>query len=86
MALGTFPQHADSAIAHSGRSIYRVTTNENGVAKFTLTPGSWWIVARFADSDNPFIERYWNVRLAVRLFGSKSLVLDESNGIDRWRY
>jgi hypothetical protein len=84
--LSTFPQLADSAIAHAGRSIHRVMTDENGVAEFTLVPGSWWIVARCSDPDNPFIERYWNVSTPVRLFSSKSVVLDENNGIDRWRY
>ncbi len=85
-ALSTFPQLADSAIALSGRGIHRAKTDRNGVAEFTLVPGHWWIVARCSDPANPFIERYWNVSTTVRLFGAKSVVLDENNAIESWRY
>jgi hypothetical protein len=85
-ALASFPALVDSAIARDGRDLHSATTDERGIVVFTLTPGDWWIVTRCLNPDNPFIEHYWNVGIRVRFIGSKSVVLDENNGVGRWRY
>ena len=81
-----FPELADSVLAQEGRAMYSATTDQDGVAEFTLTPGRWWIVATWVDPENPFREYHWNVGVTVRLFGSKAIPLFAGNGTGRWRY
>jgi len=85
-ALASYPELVDSAIAMSMRSPQSGNTNTEGVVEFTLVPGQWWIVAAWPDPKNPFREEYWNVGLSVRLFGSKSIVLNSENSRATWRY
>jgi hypothetical protein len=46
----------------SGRELAADTTDGNGVARFRLRTGQWWIHARY---DLPFEELYWNVPVNV---------------------
>ena len=85
-AWASFPELADSAIARDGRNLHSATTGEDGVVEFTLAPGFWWFVASWPDPENPFREYYWNVGVRIRLIGSKYVVLNDGNGIGRWRY
>ncbi len=41
-----------------GRKIVVDTTDANGMTTMKLSPGKWWITARY---DLPFTELYWNV-------------------------
>lgn len=42
--------------------VHADTTSKNGVARFQLKPGKWWIHARY---ELPFHELYWNVPVEV---------------------
>ena len=86
LAFAQFSELADSAIAREGRGFHRATTNDDGVAEFTLAPGRWWLMATRADPENPFAEYYWNVGMVVGLFGSRTVPLYAENGVGRWRY
>lgn len=44
------------------REEYTDTTSENGIVRFELEPGQWWIHARY---DLPYEELYWNVPVDV---------------------
>jgi hypothetical protein len=46
-----------------GRDVAEDTTNANGVGRFRLKTGEWWIHARY---ELPFEELYWNVPVEVR--------------------
>ena len=81
-----FPQAADSALAQSGKQLVRSVTDGDGVASFTLTTGSWWLIARWVDPENPFRERYWNVPVFLSVIGPVLVPLYDENSVDRWRH
>jgi hypothetical protein len=85
-AFGAFPELADSALAHSGGQVHYAVTDTSGVAEFTLNTGSWWLVARWSDPDNPFRERYWNVPLFLSVVGPAVVPLHTDNSAFQWRH
>jgi hypothetical protein len=85
-AFARFPELADSVLARVSHGIHGATTDHDGVAEFALAPGRWWLVATWVDAENPFREYHWNIGVAVRRFGSRSVPLFAGNGEMRWRY
>ena len=84
--FASFPELADSLLVREGRKMFTATTDDDGVAEFTLPPGRWWILATWVDPKNPFREYHWSVAVKVRLFSSKAVPLFAGNGNGRWRY
>jgi len=66
-----------------GRTIYADTTDANGVARFTLPPGEWWIQARH---ELPFSELYWNVPVQVERGDPIPVILNRENAVDRPKF
>lgn len=82
----SFPSLADSAVARSGRAPVAGVTDEAGWLELPLAPGSWWLIARLLDQENPFVERYWNVAVVVSRFGPAKIPLYEQNSSVRWHH
>lgn len=85
-AYADFPALADSAMKRAGASWNRGVTNDAGVTHLVLAPGSWWLIARRPDPENPFAEYYWNVAVVVSGVGPSVVPLHSGNGTTRWRH
>lgn len=85
-AFASFPELADSALARAEAQVQYSVTNASGIAEFTLTTGSWWLIARWADPENPFRERYWNTALYLSVVGPAVVPLYADNSTLRWRH
>ncbi|UCG84951.1 MAG: hypothetical protein JSW71_13490 [Gemmatimonadota bacterium] len=85
-AFADFPDLADSALEQSGKQVHHSVTDASGIAQFTLTTGSWWVVARWPDPENPFMERYWNAPLFLSALGPAIVPLFAGNSEFRWRH
>jgi len=81
-----FAELADSALARSGRKRIELVTDEEGIAQVELEPGAWWLIARRPNSENPFMEYYWNVPLVVNALGPGLVPLYQGNLVARWRH
>ncbi len=77
---------ASAALTASGREAHTFTTEANGEAHVTLEPGMWWLVVRRGDTENPFLEYYWNVPVQVNGLVPTVLPLTESHARLRWRH
>ncbi len=62
-----------------------VTTDSVGRARFSLSPGRWWVVARVSDPDNPFLEFSWNVPVVVSSLVPIVVPVGDHNVSLRWR-
>jgi len=80
-----YAEIAGSEVLRSGREAAEATTDGNGEAHFNLAPGRWWLVARYADPENPFMEYHWNVRLTVSMLPVR-LPMTLGNSERRWRH
>jgi hypothetical protein len=49
-------------LRESGREEHADTTNAQGIARFNVSSGRWWVYSRYA---LPYEELYWNVQLEV---------------------
>ncbi|NIM52427.1 MAG: hypothetical protein GTN62_14055 [Gemmatimonadales bacterium] len=85
-AFATYPDAAAVALARTERVVHEETTDTTGVAELELEPGRWWIVARYADPENPFQEYYWNVPVTVTRLVPVRLPLTRANTVWRWRH
>jgi hypothetical protein len=85
-AFADFPELADSALARASGQVHHAVTDASGIAEFTLTTGSWWVIARWSDPENPFRERYWNTALVLSALGPKVAPLHAENSTFRWRH
>jgi len=77
---------AAAALTASGRDAHTLTTETHGEAHVTLEPGMWWLVVRRADTENPFLEYYWNVPVQVNGLVPTVLTLTEHHALLRWRH
>ncbi|MEX0890554.1 MAG: hypothetical protein WEB88_00185 [Gemmatimonadota bacterium] len=73
----------DMRLDELGRDIHADTTSENGVARFTLPPGEWWIQAWH---ELPFSELYWNVPVQVERSDPIQVILNRANAVDRPKF
>jgi hypothetical protein len=71
-----FPLKVDA----SGREPAADTTDANGIARFALKTGQWWIHARYA---LPFEELYWNVPVEVVKGEVKEVILNRASAQKR---
>jgi hypothetical protein len=84
-AYREFPRLAESRVRQAGRPLARAETDSAGRATLELTPGDWWLSARFTHPENPFIEYRWNV--PVRVAGLPfALPLTPANAQPGWRH
>jgi hypothetical protein len=59
------------------------TTSENGIARFELAPGRWWIHARY---DLPYEELYWNEPIEVTRGDPLQLILNKASAQSRPKF
>lgn len=85
-AYASYDSLAAAAAAASGREAQSATTNEHGHAEVELDPGSWWLVARLAHAENPFLEYVWEVPVVIRRGGVVRVPLFVHNVQVRWRH
>ncbi len=62
-----------------------VRTDSTGKARVELSPGRWWIVARAADRENPFLEYSWNIPIVVSAVVPVVVPVSSRNVTLRWR-
>jgi hypothetical protein len=86
MAYADFPTRLETAVRRTGRDLRQALTDSTGVARFALPPGRWWIQARVRDPENPFLERYWNLPVALTRLVPVALPLGERSALLRWRH
>ncbi len=77
---------ASAALAASGKEAHTLTTETHGEARVMLEPGVWWLVVRRTDTENPFLEYYWNVPVRVNGLVPTVLTLTEHHARRRWRH
>lgn len=77
---------ASAALAASGKEAHALTTDAQGTVHVTLEPGTWWLVVRRADTENPFLEYYWNARVRVNGLVPTVFPLTERHARRRWRH
>ena len=66
-AFAAYAELTAQATIREGRAVHGDTTDAEGAVILRLEPGSWWIVARWLDPDNPFQEFYWSVPIRTTL-------------------
>lgn len=86
MVYAPYDSLASSALAASGKEAHAFTTDTHGTVHVTLQPGTWWLVVRRADSENPFLEYYWNARVRVNGLVPTVFPLTERHARRRWRH
>jgi hypothetical protein len=64
---------------------FRITTDSLGRAHVSLTAGTWWLVARHPDPENPFMEFAWHVPVVVSSIVPVATHLSDHNVTLRWR-
>ncbi len=64
---------------------FRITTDSLGRAHVSLEAGTWWLVARHPDSENPFMEFAWHVPVVVSSIVPVATHLSDHNVTLRWR-
>lgn len=85
-AYAAFPAVAEAMLAATGRSSHQAATDSAGIARFTLEPGAWWVVARYPHPANPFLEYYWRRPLVLTGLASLRLPLRFEGAELRWRH
>jgi len=85
-AYAAYDSLASAALTASGGEAHTLTTEMDGEAHVTLEPGMWWLVVRRADTENPFLEYYWNVPVQVNGLVPTVLTLTEHHALLRWRH
>ncbi|MSR06647.1 MAG: hypothetical protein EXR93_06220 [Gemmatimonadetes bacterium] len=85
VAYRDFPRVAEGHATALGRAPQRVTTDSAGRATLGLPAGDWWLVARLADPDNPFVEYSWSILVSTAglPFG---IPVSLANAETRWRH
>jgi hypothetical protein len=83
-ALASYAEIAGTKVLLTGHDAVEATTDEEGEAHFSLAPGRWWLVARYADPENPFMEYYWNVPVTMSMLPVR-LPFSLGNSERRWR-
>ncbi len=86
IVYATYDSLASASLTASGREAHTLTTETHGEAHVTLEPGMWWLVVRRADTENPFLEYYWNVPVQVNGLVPTVLTLTEHHALLRWRH
>ena len=86
VAYAAYPALTQTLMSRTGRQVMRAETDSTGTASLALAPGSWWLIARLSDQDNPFVERVW--RLPVTASAGRTLVVPifEGNYTVTWRH
>jgi hypothetical protein len=85
-AYAGYSDAALAAIARAGGAPLDVVTDSAGIARLVLSRGRWWLVARLADAENPFMEYYWRVRMTTTGWLPVGLPLDHRTALWRWRH
>lgn len=67
-------------LAASGGTVSVDTTEATGVARFEVSPGQYWIYARY---ELPYTELYWNVPVTAERGDPVQVQLDRSNAESR---
>ena len=62
-----------------------ITTDSLGRAHVYLEAGTWWLVARHPDLENPFMEFAWHVPVVVSSIVPVATSLSDHNVTLRWR-
>ncbi len=62
-----------------------ITTDSLGRAHVYLEAGTWWLVARHPDPENPFMEFAWHVPVVVSSIVPVATPLSDHNVTLRWR-
>jgi hypothetical protein len=83
--FAAFAELSQAALVASGDSATRVT-DDDGVAEFSLTTGSWWLLAVWTSPENPFREHHWNVPVRLSVVGPTLVPLYTRNAVERWRH
>ena len=70
----------DAKLEATGLEVMYDTTDANGVAQFEVSPGVWWVSARY---ELPFTELYWNERVELSRGEPFQLRLTRTNADER---
>lgn len=62
-AFRDYGQVVAARLAETGLEEYADTTNAQGIARFNVPAGRWWVFSRYTRS--PYEELYWNVPIEV---------------------
>ena len=81
-----YPDVARQKVERLGRPAMETTTDSSGVAELALASGAWWIVARWPDPGDPFMEYYWNVPVHVNGWLPAAVPLHRTTAVRRWRH
>jgi hypothetical protein len=85
-AYASYPEIAERRVAEGGRSVHEGTSDANGLLGLDLEPGQWWLIARWPDPQNPFLEYYWNAPITLTAWLPLRIPLSTANAERRWRY
>ena len=85
-AFQAYPDVARQKVERLGRPAMETTTDSSGVAELALASGAWWIVARWPDPGDPFMEYYWNVPVHVNGWLPAAVPLHRTTAVRRWRH
>ena len=83
--FASYAEIAGSEVLRSGHDVVVGTTDHDGEALLELAPGRWWLIARYPDPENPFMEYYWNVPVTVSVAPVR-LPFSQRNSVRRWRH
>lgn len=70
----------DAKLQASGLEIMYDTTDASGLVQFEVSPGEWWVSARY---ELPFTELYWNERMDLTRGEPFPLTLNRVNAEER---
>lgn len=70
----------DAKLEASGSEIMYDTTDASGIVQFEVSPGEWWVSARY---ELPFTELYWNERIDLSRGEPFPLTLNRGNAEER---
>jgi len=84
-AYAGFDSAAAREVARLGREPAAAVTDARGWAEFALPSGTWHLVLRIPDTENPFVEHVWNVPVTVSGFPIRT-VLVSANARTAWRH
>ena len=70
----------DAKLRASGMEIMYDTTDANGLVQFEVSPGEWWVSARY---ELPFTELYWNQSIDLSRGEPFPLTLNRVNAKER---
>jgi len=84
-AYAGFDSAAAREVARLGREPAAAVTDAEGWAEFSLPSGTWHLVLRIPDEENPFIEHVWNVPVTVSGFPIRTVMVP-ANARTEWRH